>query len=38
MLFMNPAANDPKLGTIYNACVSARAFTSIQNFLSETFN
>ena len=35
--FTNPEANDPDLGTVYNATADARATRSIANFLEELF-
>lgn len=33
--FSNPAANDPALGTVYNAAADARSWLAMQNFLAE---
>lgn len=35
--FTNPAANDPKLGTVYNAVADKRSWVAMKNFLSEIF-
>ena len=36
--FTNPEANDPDLGTIYNATAERRSLQAMENFLSEIFN
>ena len=36
--FTNPAANDRKMGTVYDATADRRSFRSMQNFLEEVFN
>ncbi len=35
--FTNPEANDPEMGTVYNASADARAHRAIENFLAELF-
>jgi dienelactone hydrolase len=36
--FTNPAANDPKLGTVYNADADRRSWNAMRDFLSEIFD
>lgn len=36
--FTNPAANDPKLGTVYNADSDRRSWNAMREFLSEIFD
>lgn len=36
--FTNPAANDPGMGTVYNATADRRSWQAIQNFLEELFS
>ena len=36
--FTNPAANDPDMGTVYNATADRRSWQAIQNFLEELFS
>ena len=36
--FTNPAANDPAMGTVYNATADRRSWQAIQNFLEELFS
>jgi dienelactone hydrolase len=35
--FTNPAANDPELGTVYDATADRRSWAAMQDFLSELF-
>ncbi len=35
--FTNPAANDARFGTVYNASAERRAYQSLENFLAEIF-
>jgi dienelactone hydrolase len=35
--FTNPAANDPKMGTVYNATADRRSWQAMTNFLDELF-
>jgi dienelactone hydrolase len=35
--FTNPEANSPELGMLYNPVAANRAWTSMQNFLTEIF-
>lgn len=35
--FMNPEANDPDFGTVYNTIVAKRAWVAMQNFFAEIF-
>lgn len=36
--FTNPQANDPKMGTVYDASAERRSWTAMQNFLTELFS
>jgi len=35
--FTNPAANDPKLGTVYSPVAEKRALLSMKNFFREIY-
>jgi dienelactone hydrolase len=35
--FTNPDANDPAMGTVYNAAADRRSWKAMQDFLTELF-
>ena len=36
--FTNPAANDPGMGTVYDAAADRRSWQAMRNFLDELFD